>query len=714
MKMTKYFRVFMILMFAGILAVCNSSSDSTHTLGVQVEGLNGNNLVLQNNLNGDELAINDDGHFSFPTSLEEGNPYHVTISQHPSGTSLQCSLSNNTGIISNNNAHGINASCITPVSKAPNIIQQFLSIDAKGGYPFTFRYWNDDEDLCAGINNAVTGCFIGDDPEMKKHYQGMNRIHAGGKSFLYLTRNGNPFTSGADYPGEILIVEMGARNSTGEELEFDYTGTYYGLQQPLADDHTVNSIHLIPQDLGAGVDWKHPGSGQQVGDLLFIPVEKTCSYEPDKGKCGSHEEGRGAILVLKLFDELDEDVTPAKPKKMCQIEYVWSSSIANIQEVPKIGTLSAIKLDGKYLFAHTKGGSYNKETALTFYEVPEDELCIVMPGAIVPTAEKIYSWNADWLQDINGENIEQSEWRREGWAGAYRKKLDWQMINFVEDTNDDLYLIGTDKSSTKAGVIVTPYDDYAKLFKIERVNNQFIVKYIAKKHLYLDDEPVDTGSLDAVGGVYVSPIGRLILYTAGHDNKWPEFLFGEWPDIAECSGDDRCKSLEMGEYASTITIEPPETPLDVLQRVCDELYEMASDTNIDSAITMHISKAADNLCGNNEGLAANGAVDMLLKNNMNAAFVKLVKVTEYLALADVVDDSDDIVSYSQSVTHAARDICHEFVEQAEIIATEDNDLIKVQLAKDNMMTGDGFLSDGEFVPAVKNYLLSVRQVHSIH
>ena len=57
MKMTKYFRVFMILMFAGILAVCNSSSDSTHTLGVQVEGLNGNNLVLQNNLNGDELAI---------------------------------------------------------------------------------------------------------------------------------------------------------------------------------------------------------------------------------------------------------------------------------------------------------------------------------------------------------------------------------------------------------------------------------------------------------------------------------------------------------------------------------------------------------------------------------------------------------------------------------------------------------------------------------
>lgn len=710
MEMTKYFQTFLVLVFAGVLAACDSSSDSTYPLGVQVDGLNGNSLVLQNNSNGDELAVNDDGHFIFPAGLTEGSLYHITISQHPLGTSLQCSLSNNTGITSKKNAPDIRASCITPVSKVPNIILQFLSIDGSGGYPFTFRYWNDHQDLCDGINNAVSGCFIGDDPAMKKHYQGMSRIHAGGKSYIYLTKNGNPFTAGTDYPGEILIVEMGARNSTGEELEFDYTGTNYGIRQALADDHTVNSFHLIPGDLGAGVDWKHPGSGQQIGDLLFLPVEKTCSYEPEKGKCGSHEEDRGAILVLKLFDELDEDVSPVNPKKMCQIEYFLNPDFS-FDQFPKIGTLAAFKTNGKYLFAHTTGGSYKKETALTFYEVPENELCTTVPGTSVPLAQRIFTWNADWLQDINGDVKGESEWRREGWAGAHRKKLDWQMINFVEDTNDDLYLIGTDKSATKAGVIVTPYDDYAKLFKVERVNNNFTVKYIAKKHLYLDDTPVDMGSLDAVGGLYVSPKGRLILYTAGHDNKWPEFLYGELPDIAECSGDDRCKGLEMGEFASTIIIE---TPIELLQGVCDELYELSFNSDIDPAITMHTLKAAGHLCGNNEGLAANGAVDMLLKDNMNAAYVKLVKVTEYLALADVVDDSDDIYSYSQSVAHAARDICLEFIEQAEAIATKDNELIKIQLAKDTMMAANNFLSDGEFVPAVENYLLSIRQVQGIH
>jgi hypothetical protein len=710
MKMIKYFRTFLILVFAGVLVACSSSSDSTYTLGVQVEGLNDKSLVLHNS-NGDLLADENDGHFTFPTSLKEGSPYHITIKKHPMGTSLQCGLSNNIGIVNSNNAHDIRVSCITPVSKVPNIVSQFLSINGSDGYPFTFRYWNDDEELCAGINNAASGCFIGDDPTMTKHYQGMNRIHAGGKSYIYLNKNGNPFTSGTDYPGEILIVEMGARNSTGEELETDYTGTNYGTRQALADDHTVNSIHLIPGDLGAGVDWKHPGSGQQVGDLLFIPVEKTCSYEPENGKCGSHEEDRGAILVLKLFDELDEDVSPVNPKKMCQIEYYWSTNISSVAQVPKIGTLAAFKINDKYLFAHTTGGSYKKETALTFYEVPENELCTPAPGTSVPLAQKIFTWNADWLQDINGGAKGESEWRREGWAGAYRKKLDWQMINFVEDTNDDLYLIGTDKSATKAGVIVTPYDDYAKLFKIERVNNNFTVKYIAKKHLYLDDTPVDMGSLDAVGGLYVSPKGRLILYTAGHDNKWPEFLYGEPPDIAECSGDDRCKGLEMGEFASTITIE---TPIETLQRICDELNEIASNSGTDPAISIYTLKAAGNLCGNNEGEAANGAVDMLLKDNMNAAFVKLLKVNEYLALADAIDDSDDIYSYSQSVAHAARDICQEFIEQAEAVATKDNELIKIQLAKDTFITANSYLSNGEFVPAVEHYLLSVRQAQGIH
>jgi hypothetical protein len=42
--------------------------------------------------------------------------------------------------------------------------------------------------------------------------------------------------------------------------------------------------------------------------------------------------------------------------------------------------------------------------------------------------------------------------------------------------------------------------------------------FLAERHLYLDD-PEDMGSLDAVGGIYVNPNGRLLLYTGDHSGN---------------------------------------------------------------------------------------------------------------------------------------------------------------------------------------------------
>lgn len=448
------------------------------------------------------------------------------------------------------------------VPRAPALEKQFLSIDADRGYPFTFRYWND----------GVTG-FVGDDPTLCAHYQGVTRVQGpDGTSYLYLTRNGNPIFICSwtydDYPGEILIVEMGDRTSTGEIFSEDFTGEPmgYGLGQPLAKDQVVKSIHLNGIDLGSGVDWKHPGSGQQVGDYLFIPVEKTCNYDSDDQKCGGDEDKRGAILVLEIADPTDPAVTPADPDLLCQIDHFQFEGRDDAYDrLPLIGTLAATKLDGRYLFAHTTGGGYKKETALTFYEIEEENLCSRQDFPL-PFVKRVDIWNADELKDNVGEDK---------WHGVESSAywLDWQMVNFLLDNHNNLFLLGTDKSGDGAAI---SSDDYARLFKVERSGSEFSVRYVAQKHFELKkafwmDREVDIqiGNFDAVGGVYVSPTGRLVMYSGTHDNDWAPFIFGTWPDdMGVCSGDPRCNGYPMGEFSSNYYHPPvPTVPTD---QVLDE------------------------------------------------------------------------------------------------------------------------------------------------
>ncbi|UCG38332.1 MAG: PKD domain-containing protein [bacterium] len=424
----------------------------------------------------------------------------------------------------------------------PSLFNQFFFINPEGGQPFTFRYWNNE-----------AGGFIGNDPTMRKHYQGIHRVQgADGTAYLYLTRNGNPIELGTDYPGEILIVEMGSRTRSGGALAM----ANIPQRQPLVEDHTVRSIHtdgIDPIWQGEDVDWKHPGSGQVVGDRLFIPVEKTCNYDPDEGHCVGEEEGRGALLVFNMSDPLDTSVTPANPQFMCQIEKFQVENSSDLfSDLPKIGTLGVTLENGTYLFAHTTGGSYNRATALTFYELDETKLCTAQDPSGKPAIERLGHWDADDLQGLNGVTIGEDEWRKEGTFFGVDKKLDWQMINFLHDNNGDLYLVTTDKSSSSA---IAVHDDWAKLFKILRNGDDFTVQLALEKHMYMS-EPTDIGSFDAVGGVYVSAEGQLILYSGGHDNKWPNFIFTEIVPPLECDWDDRCQSLELGEFAS-LYFHPP-------------------------------------------------------------------------------------------------------------------------------------------------------------
>ncbi len=80
---------------------------TTYTVGGTVTGLNGT-LVLQNN-GQDDLTITSNGPFTFPTPLQDGSAYNVTVLTQPTGQT--CYVKNGSGTISGANVTNVNVNC---------------------------------------------------------------------------------------------------------------------------------------------------------------------------------------------------------------------------------------------------------------------------------------------------------------------------------------------------------------------------------------------------------------------------------------------------------------------------------------------------------------------------------------------------------------------------------------------------------------------------
>ncbi|MEM9302985.1 MAG: CAP domain-containing protein [Pseudomonadota bacterium] len=92
-----------------VLITCTTP---TYTVGGSVAGLEGAGLVLQNN-GGDDLAINGDGSFTFPTVAGEGAAYAVTILTQPQGPLQACTVGNGAGTIAQADITDVQITCIT-------------------------------------------------------------------------------------------------------------------------------------------------------------------------------------------------------------------------------------------------------------------------------------------------------------------------------------------------------------------------------------------------------------------------------------------------------------------------------------------------------------------------------------------------------------------------------------------------------------------------
>ena len=83
---------------------------SDFSVGGSVSGLSSSGLVLLNN-GVDELRIDSNGSFTFPTSLPAGANYRVTIATQPTNQNQTCSVNNASGTVGSANVTSVRVTC---------------------------------------------------------------------------------------------------------------------------------------------------------------------------------------------------------------------------------------------------------------------------------------------------------------------------------------------------------------------------------------------------------------------------------------------------------------------------------------------------------------------------------------------------------------------------------------------------------------------------
>jgi large repetitive protein len=117
-------RNFYVLCCLSVLAACSNGRGSVDseppasgaqdgfTVGGTIVGLNGDGLVLQLN-GGDDLAVANDGIFTFTSELEDAAAYTVTVLTQPSAPSQTCTVADGTGTIAAADVTNVTVTCTT-------------------------------------------------------------------------------------------------------------------------------------------------------------------------------------------------------------------------------------------------------------------------------------------------------------------------------------------------------------------------------------------------------------------------------------------------------------------------------------------------------------------------------------------------------------------------------------------------------------------------
>jgi len=334
-----------------------------------------------------------------------------------------------------------------------------------------------------------------DNPYVCMHYQGMARSSDPGIPYFFLTRSGNK-TGSCDFewlddgPGELVIVKMASRNTSGERLRSNrlapdlWTDDTY----PPAEDVCVVNFHFA--------NWCHAGCVQLIDNVLIVPLEAPLD-NPDATV--------GELLYLDMTN-------PEMPVEFTATYFNdWVDEFDGYEHAGKIGVVAVTRdpITGKYLFLLTGGVSRDLE----FWESDTPDLS---DGVL----NKVGAYFIDLLDD---EDPVKQTWEQ------------WQTMNFVRDVDDSLYLICADNTTTGLDDGI----DWLRLFKVTRDGDDFDLEYKAERHIVLT-WPI-MGDFDAIGGVYVTPTGNLIVYSGQH------ILNGNFMEMGEIRSRDMTHDGTVGE-----------------------------------------------------------------------------------------------------------------------------------------------------------------------
>lgn len=133
---------------------------NTYTVGGSVSGLLGSGLVLQ--LGSQSLPIAGNGAFVFPTALDSGSDYAVTVATPPSQPAQVCSIAQGSGSVTDANIGNVAVTCAAPV---PHLVltidngHDYLRYGRVVDYVVTLR--NDGDGAAAGavVGSALSAAF---------------------------------------------------------------------------------------------------------------------------------------------------------------------------------------------------------------------------------------------------------------------------------------------------------------------------------------------------------------------------------------------------------------------------------------------------------------------------------------------------------------------------------------------------------------------------
>lgn len=314
------------------------------------------------------------------------------------------------------------------------------------------------------------------------HWQGVQRLPVGGGRLLAVSSS-----TRASEGGHIAIVQLGSRGTAGGRLRSNRLST-------TIPDWEVRpgGKDVIVQDLRVNPVFNHSGGLQTLGRYLLVPLETI-----------DESSAKARVFLYDSLGTRDPWSCNQATGAGC-LRKVWGFVVAGTGA----GTVSAAQLDdGRYLMITTQRG-------ITKFEVH-----VSQRGKALTDATLFGSWGSYEALWVSRGISSGEDWR------------DFQNLNLLTGCNGQLYLLASHKAD---GGIFFSNEDLIDLFELHLVPDgktnadgdptlSVSLTKVAQRHVYCSTRGSKIQcNLQAGGGAWVDPQGRLFYYGMEHHNDGPD------------------------------------------------------------------------------------------------------------------------------------------------------------------------------------------------